>query len=124
MKYFLGTLVIVAVGAGVYYLCRKKSIKETETSTNQNKNKKADISEDFSRVAEGLNNNIEKEIEQTVEKKEGVHESIVTRHQEAAREMEKSLKNILDDTTQSDITSENEDDLSEIDDALDKLLDE
>ena len=53
-----------------------------------------------------------------------MQESIVARHQEAAIQMENSLKNILDESSLGDVVSENDDDLTEMDDALDKLLDE
>lgn len=124
MKYIVGALVIVAVGAGVYYICKKSEDKENDTACDAKVSENDNISEPIAVNKDTSEDIIEKEIIITEEKKAEMQESIVARHQEAAIQMENSLKNILDESSLGDVASENDDDLTEMDDALDKLFDE
>jgi hypothetical protein len=62
-------------------------------------------------------------VENFEKEKSDIQNDIVQRHEAAAKIMKASLENILSEET-PDVPSENIDDLNEIDDALDKMLDE
>lgn len=122
MRYIIGALVIVAVGAGVYYLCKKNKNENSDIVRDEKVSKDEKTTDNNTNVPS--EDSIEKEIALTEEKKAEMQEAIMARHQEAAIQMESSLKNILDETPSEKVISENDDDLTEMDDALDKLLDD
>lgn len=124
MKYIVGALVIVAVGAGVYYLCKKNNHEDSDITRDEKVSKDEKLTEPINNKNVSSEDSIEKEIVLTEEKKAEMQESIMARHQETAIQMESSLKNILDETPSENVISENDDDLTEMDDALDKLLDD
>ena len=99
----------------------------------KNKNEADVVNEDVTNVAqENLQNTkelepYEKSVEDAVDnlkaKKANIQNDIVQRHEEAAKIMKDSMEHILADETKT-VLSENINDFNDIDDSLDKLLDD
>ena len=69
-------------------------------------------------------NSVDDDLDRLQQKKEDVLNSISQRHSAARDEISKSIQNIYNDNSKDYLKSENEDKFKEMDDALDKLLEE
>lgn len=121
MKYILGTLAVVAVGVGVYYVVKNKNLYE---KCNMKEYKNIKEPNDEPDILFEQEKDMEEAIYHFSTDKSEAYDAMMERHKEAAEQMKQSLENIIDETEDETITSENEKDLEEMGEALDRLLEE
>ena len=127
-KYIIGAVIVIGAIVGTTYLIKSnkeknawdkdfdatpsKPIKPAEVAPREDTKNERNSKDDFDDVKSEF-----------VEKKTESVDTISARHKEAAKVMEESLRNIVDESSAPETKSENADDLDDMDDALDKLLD-
>ncbi len=111
---------IGALIVGAYYVIINKKAKIKDESDDKNELDKTDNSRG-ERGGEGI---IDDVIYQFDSVKVGNTDNIILRHQEAKKIMEESLKSILSENDSQTLVSKNQDDLDEMESALNFLLDE
>lgn len=117
----------VAIGGYAAYRWWKSSEGNDLSGTSEDAGNSEDVRDAAVDSADNTENNSSEELSEVAEKleqaKSNIQNDIVQRHEAAAKIIKDSMEHILTDDTEKQ-ASENAGDLEDIDDALDKLLDE
>lgn len=120
MKYLIGAVCIIAVGAGIAYLCLKRNNQNDGNQVGSGYDKDHDIKNSHSEeLKSSFEDTVAADRALQAEKQDAVKD-IVERHSFAAEEMRKSLENITNEESVEE--TQNTEELDSILDDMDKLM--